>query len=68
MLIDQHCVKTGIVGVEFSDFYGAVMEDRHIGDYTLLTSLDYETTRRDLVRAQRFLAYIEQVLHELGVQ
>lgn len=54
--------------MEFSDFYGAVMEDRHIGDYTLLTSLDYETARRDLLRAQRFLAHIEQVLHELGVQ
>lgn len=29
----QHFVKTGVIEVKYSDFYGVVMEDRHKGDY-----------------------------------
>ena len=46
----QHFVKTGIVPTEYSDFYGAAMEDRHTGDYGLVP-LSEAIARRDLERA-----------------
>ena len=61
----QHFVKTGIIEPEYSDFYGSVMEDRHSGDYTF-TSLNYDTARLDLERAERMLARIERALQEQG--
>jgi len=63
----QHFVKTGIIEVEYSDFYGAAMEDRHIGDYALQTVLDREAAERDLARARRFVARIERELAEMGL-
>jgi len=63
----QHFVKTGVIEVEYSDFYGAVMEDRHKGDYDELEVLDYEVAKRDLNRASRFVACIEERLRDMGV-
>lgn len=61
----QHFVKTGVIEVEYSDFYGATMEDRHIGDYALQTILDREVAKRDLERARRFVARIEKELAKM---
>ena len=62
----QHFVKTGAIEVEYSDFYGAVMEDRHKGDYDELQVLDYGVAERDLKRANRFVTCIEEYL--LGME
>jgi len=63
----QHFVKTGVVDVMYSDLYGAVMEDRHRGDYTEMEILSHETAERDLNRAEQFVNYIERRLKDLGV-
>jgi uncharacterized protein (UPF0332 family) len=47
----QHFVKTGIIAAEYSDFYGAAMEDRHAGDYGLV-SLSEQVASRNLERAE----------------
>lgn len=62
----QHFVKTGLVDVMYSDFYGAVMEDRHWGDYAELEALNEAIAERDLNRAERFVNYIEHRLEDLG--
>jgi uncharacterized protein (UPF0332 family) len=61
----QYFVKTGVIEPEYSDFYGSVMENRHSGDYTLV-SLNYDSAHLDLQRAKRLLARIEKVLQEQG--
>ncbi len=62
----QHFIKTGIMETEYSDFYGAAMEDRHAGDYGLV-ALSNEVAARDLRRAELFVARIEQLLRDMGV-
>jgi len=61
----QHFVKAGLVGPEFSEFYGKAMENRHAADYEM-AELGYEVARRDIDRAERFVERIEQLLHEMG--
>jgi uncharacterized protein (UPF0332 family) len=61
----QHFVKTGVIEPEYSDFYGSVMENRHSGDYTLV-SPNYDAAHLDLQRAKRLLARVERVLQEQG--
>lgn len=63
----QHFVKTGIIEADYSDIYGAVMEDRAEGDYDIEFAPGVELAERDLERAQRFLARIEQALGEIGI-
>jgi uncharacterized protein (UPF0332 family) len=62
----HHFVKTGLVPAEYSDFYGAAMQDRHAGDYGLVP-LSEELARRDLERAERFTRFVEQTLREMEV-
>lgn len=62
----QHFVKTGIVDVMYSDLYGAVMEDRHQGDYAEMEVLSYAVAERDLNRAEQFTNYIERHLRDIG--
>lgn len=63
----QHFVKTGIIEADYSDIYGAVMEDRAEGDYDIEFAPGVELAERDLERAQRFLARIERALQEMGI-
>ncbi len=60
----QHFVKTGMIEVEYSRLYGATMDDRHVGDYSL-EELDHDKAQRDLVWAERFVNRIEQTLREM---
>lgn len=62
----QHFVKTGIIEPEFSRFYGAVMDERHAGDYDLV-QLDFESASRHLENATQFLNRVEQALQEIGI-
>jgi uncharacterized protein (UPF0332 family) len=61
----QHFVKMGLVEPEYSRFYGAAMDERHVADYEL-EYLDYETANRHLDHATQFVERIEQVLAEIG--
>jgi uncharacterized protein (UPF0332 family) len=61
----QHFVKTGLIEAEYSRFYGAAMDDRHSGDYSL-EELDWEKAQRDLEWAERFVKRAERALHEMG--
>lgn len=60
----QHFVKTGIIETEYSDIYGAVLDDRTESDYSLESEPNQEMAKRDLERAQRFVARIERALRE----
>ena len=60
----QHFVKTGIIESEFSRFYGEAMEQRHAGDYDLV-SPDQATAERSLEHAERFVRRIEQALKDI---
>ena len=60
----QHFVKTGMIEVEYSRLYGATMEDRHVGDYSL-EDLDHDKAQRDLAWAERLVNQIEQTLQEM---
>ena len=62
----EHFIKTGVIEIEYSDFYGAVMEDRQKGDYDELEVLDYDVAEHDLGRANRFVVYIEERLRDMG--
>lgn len=64
----QHFVKTGVIEPEYSDFYGATMDERREGDYDAENFLDHDTAERALalVRAEQFLDRIERALREEG--
>lgn len=62
----QQFVKTGLIEAEYSDFYGALLEDRQRGDYDELEVLDHEVARRDLERAERFVERVEECLRRMG--
>lgn len=62
----EHFVKTGVIEAEYSDFYGAIMDERTEGDYAAGAFLDEETAQQALLRAQRFVGRIEQALQERG--
>ena len=63
----QHFIKTGLIEAEYSDIYGAVMEDRAEGDYNLEFETDSDQAERDMARAQRFVARVEHALQEIGI-
>jgi len=63
----QHFIKTGLIEAEYSDIYGAVMEDRAEGDYNLEFETDADQAERDMARAQRFLVRAERALQEMGI-
>ena len=54
----QYFVKTKIVPSELNDIYARVMEDRHVGDYELLTDISMEDAQLDIEQTQEFLDVI----------
>ena len=62
----EHFVKIGMIETKYSRLYGATMDDRHVGDYSLV-ELNYEKAQRDLGWAQQFVDRIKQALREVGV-
>lgn len=63
----QQFIKTGLIEVEYSDIYGALMEDRTEGDYNLEFEPDPVQAERDMERARRFVDRAEQALQEMGI-
>ena len=60
----QYFVKTGIIEPEFSLLYGEALEQRHAGDYGLV-SPDQTAAVRSLEHADRFVQRVEQVLRTM---
>lgn len=61
-LFRQLFVKPGLIELEFSDDYGAVMEDRAEGDYNIEADLEAEIAEMDVARARRFVARIKKAI------
>jgi len=62
----QHFIKPGLIEAEYSDAYGAVMEDRTEGDYNLEFEPGADQAEHDMARAQRFLTRAGRALQEMG--
>ncbi len=62
----QHFIKSGLLPVELSEIYGQVMEDRHEGDYEILTALDKEDAVTDVKQAQHFVEEVRRWLQKGG--
>jgi len=60
----QYFVKPGLIEAEYSRIYERVMDDRHIGDYDVETTIEPERARIDLEDAQRLVQRIERYLRE----
>lgn len=62
----EHFVKTGLIELEYSDWYGEAMDARQRGDYTLELVLDGARARELIEQAERFADRVERYLREHG--
>ena len=62
----QHFVKTKLISSELSDIYARVMEDRHVGDYELISDVSEEDVRTDIEESQKFLDVVNAWLKKEG--
>lgn len=62
----ERFVKTGLIEVEYSQTYGRVMDDRHLGDYEIRGVIPADDAKRDLEDARRFVKRVEAHLRENG--
>ena len=60
----QYFIKTGLLPTELSDIYGQLLEDRHEGDYQVLSVLAKEDAEIDVRQARRFVEAVKAWLHE----
>jgi uncharacterized protein (UPF0332 family) len=62
----QSFVKPGLIEPEYSDIYGGLMDDRHVGDYDMETEIEPEQAESDVQSARRFVARVEVYLRQAG--
>jgi uncharacterized protein (UPF0332 family) len=62
----QRFVKEDILGIEYSDIYGRLLDHRGISDYDLLVSLDKEQAYSDLQDARKFAEGVRLWLEQEG--
>jgi len=62
----QSFVKPGLIEPEYSEIYGSLMDDRHVSDYDMDTSIEPERAARDIESARKFVARIETYLRQEG--
>jgi uncharacterized protein (UPF0332 family) len=60
----KHFIKTGLLPAELSEIYGQVMEDRHEGDYEIITATTKEDAEIDVKQAQHFVDEVTAWLRE----
>jgi len=60
-------IKTGLVEIEYSDIYGAVMDARLDSDYDMVYEPDEPTTQKLMADVQRFIERIRLYLATEGV-
>lgn len=61
-LFRQKYIKTGKIGVEFSDIYGEAFEARNKGDYEMVVALHRVQAEKAIESARRFVERIEKYL------
>ena len=62
----QCFVRPEEIEAEYSDIYGRVMENRHVGDYEIELPIEPQVAADDLRDARRFVGRVEQYLREEG--
>jgi uncharacterized protein (UPF0332 family) len=62
----QSFVKPGLIEPEYSAIYGSLMDDRHVSDYDMDTSIEPERAASDVEGARKFVAHIETYLRQEG--
>lgn len=62
----QSFVKPGLIEPEYSAIYGSLMDDRHVSDYDMDTSVEPERAASDVESARTFVARIETYLRQEG--
>jgi uncharacterized protein (UPF0332 family) len=62
----QSFVKPGLIEPEYSDIYGSLMDDRHVSNYDMDTSIEPERAANDVESARKFVARIETYLRQEG--
>lgn len=63
---NRECVASGEFPRDFIRILTRLFEDRQLGDYDIVHSIDSETARRDVEDARRILEACEQVLGSSG--
>ena len=64
----QHFIKTGLLVSDLSEIYGQIMDDRHAGDYELITATSKEDAKIDLKQAKHFVTVVREWLQKEGWQ
>jgi uncharacterized protein (UPF0332 family) len=62
----RHFIKPGLIEDEYSDIYGRVMANRHVGDYEIQLTIEPNVAHDDLRRAQRFVERVKRHLQQEG--
>ena len=62
----QSFVKPDLIEPEYSDIYGSLMDDRHVSDYDMETSIEPERAESDVESARAFVARIGTYLRQEG--
>ena len=62
----QSFIKPGLIEPEYSTIYGSLMDDRHVSDYDMDTSIEPERAESDVESARKFVARIETCLRQEG--
>jgi uncharacterized protein (UPF0332 family) len=62
----QSFVKPGLIEPEYSAVYGSLMDERHVSDYDMDTSIEPERAASDVEDARKFVARIETYLGQKG--
>jgi uncharacterized protein (UPF0332 family) len=60
----QYLIKPGLVEGEYGEIYGRVMDDRHLCDYDVESSIEPERAQADLEDARRFVKRAARYLDE----
>lgn len=60
----QHFIKTGLLPTELSTIYGQVMDDRHEGDYEIMTATSKDDAEIDVQQAHQFVDEVKAWLRK----
>lgn len=63
----QRFVKPGLIEAEYGDIYGRIMDDRHVSDYDVESSINPDRAQTDLDDARRFVDRSVRYLNERGL-
>lgn len=60
----QNFIKTGVLPTELSTIYGQVMDDRHEGDYEIMTATSNDDALIDVQQARQFVDEVKTWLRK----